>query len=357
MLRFHFIRLGLALVTLPSVLALACATSASPGPTSAPPPPASTAAAAPTAGARRPATERLTFQLPWKAGGTYSPFYLALKKGYYAEQGLEVDIVEGQGSAPTAQIVAAGSAPVGFVEGSVLIQSVSEELPIKGVAGIMQRNPASIIVPRSSGITTPKDLEGKKIAASPGAAPTVVLEPWLKANGVDTTTVEIVSTSPQTLLTVLLQGRVDAVCAFYSDNVPVLQARGLDASYILYADYGMNIPSGTIIANNTFAREKPDTVRRFVAAALRGVAEAQRDPAASVAGVADLATALDAPLETAALANVLSLLHTERTRGKPLGWIAKEDWEDGIDIMAEHAGLKNKPNVDDVITNEFVPEQ
>ncbi len=103
------------------------------------------------------------------------------------------------------------------------------------------------------------------------------------------------------------------------------------------------------------AQERPDTVRRFVAAALRAHEDARRDPAASVASIADLAGALDAKLEAAALGNVLDLLHTERTQGKPLGWMAKEDWEDGINILAAHAGLSTKPRAEDVFTNEFVP--
>jgi NitT/TauT family transport system substrate-binding protein len=344
--------LRLPLITLSFLCALAC---------SAPAPPAARPsepqAAAPSPPSKPAPTESLTFLLPWKVGGTYSPFYLAQKHGYNAEQGLDVEIQEGSGSGVTAKVVAAGSVPIGFIEGGVAIQSVSEELPIKVVAGIIQKSPASIMVAKSSGITTPADLEGKRIAAPPGSSPVVILEPWLKANGVDPSKVQTVATSPQGMLNTLLQGQVDGVSAFYVDNVPLLQARGLDATYILYADYGFNIPGSSIIVNTGFAREKPDTVRRFVAAALKAHAEAQRDPAASIASIADLAGTLDAKVETASLVNIFDLLHTERTQGKPLGWMAREDWEAGISILAAYADLKNRPQVDDLITNEFVPAQ
>ena len=360
MARFHPVRFQLSLATLLALVAVACGPSAAPAPRSAAPQaaaPAAPAALAPAAPAKPPATEQFTFQLPWKAGGTYSAFYLAAKKGYYAEQGLVVDIVEGRGSATTAKVVGAGTAPLGYAEGGVVIQSVTEDVPIKAVAAIMQKSPASVMFPKSLGINTPKDLEGKKFAAAPASSTTILLDPWLRINGVDPATVQIVSTSPQTILTVLLQGQADVASAFYSDNVPVLQSRGMDAGYLLYADYGLNVPGSSIIVNNAFASEKPDVVRRFVAAALRGHIEAQRDPAASVASIADLATSLDTTLETAALTNVLNLLHTERSQGKPLGWMAKEDWEDGINILFEYAGLKSKPKVEEVITNDFLPAQ
>src|SRR5207302_11102500 len=179
-------------------------------------------------------------------------------------------------SASTAQVVGAGSAQLGQIDGSVVIRSVAQDIPIKAVAGMIQKSPISAIVGRTSGITVPKDLQGKKLGVPPASAGTVLLPTWLRMNGVDPDTVQLISVGPETLTTTLLLGQVDGIVAF-DENVIKINAAGGDVFAIHYADYGLNLPSTTIAANTAFLREKPEVVRRFIAAMLRGWADAAPD--------------------------------------------------------------------------------
>jgi NitT/TauT family transport system substrate-binding protein len=343
-------QLGLAVGTALALIA-ACAPAPA-SPRAAPSQPASAAAPAPAAAA---APEKVTFTLNYILYGGHAPYLLAQERGYFAEQGLDVSIVEGKGSASTAQVVGAGTSQVGEIDGSVVIRSVAQDIPIKAVAGLIQKSPISAMVGRTAGIAGPKDLQGKKIGAPPASVATVLLPTWLRMNGVDPETVQLISVGPETLNSTLLLGQVDGIVAF-DENVIKINAAGGDVFAIHYADYGLNLPSTTIAANTAFLREKPDVMRRFLAATLKGWGEAAQDPKTAVNALMKSAPpTLRAESETAILANLMTLLHSKRTEGQRLGWMAAEDWEEAVAILAEQGDLPSKPAVADLITNEFLP--
>jgi NitT/TauT family transport system substrate-binding protein len=301
--------------------------------------------------------EKVVYMGDFALNGTSSPVFLAKERGYYREQGIDLEIQPGTGSANTAKIVGAGTAQVGRVDGGVLISSVAQKLPIKAVAGLEGTSPLSIIVKSSSTMKTPKDLEGKKIAGTPGGSQEVLFPAWMKKNGADATKVEIVSSTAATRRTFMLQGQVDAMFGLTYSELHVLKAGGLDARPILFADFGLNVPGKTFVANNDFLKAKPDLVRGFVAATMKGYAEAKKDPKAAIdAFVKDpAAQTLNPSLELQTLELELPLLSTKRTAGKPLGYMDSADWSDAIDALAEIAAIPSKPSLTDLFTNDFVP--
>src|SRR5215471_21306541 len=112
----------------------------------------------------------VTFRLDWIYQGPHAGFLVAQDKGYYAKAGLNVDLGPGKGSGSTAQLVASKATQFGFADGFVVGNSVSKGMSIKMVAGIFRRNPTAVTVLADSPINSPKDLEGKSIAITPGAA-------------------------------------------------------------------------------------------------------------------------------------------------------------------------------------------
>src|SRR5205807_10254407 len=132
--------------------------------------------------------------------------------------------------------------------------------------------------------------------------------------------------------------------------------KGLDVEPIRYADFGFNVPGTSIVANTTFIREKPELVRGFVVASMRAMADAERDPQGAIDSMLRQGPEhLRGPVELGVREEIFRLHHTPRTQGKPSGWMAPEDWEDAINLLAEHAGLTRKPRVQDVYSDEFVP--
>jgi NitT/TauT family transport system substrate-binding protein len=96
--------------------------------------------------------------------------------------------------------------------------------------------------------------------------------------------------------------------------------------------------------------------RRFVAAMLKGWGDAEKDPKSAVDTLMKAAPpTLKAESETQILANLMTLLHSRRTEGRPLGWMAGEDWTEAVNILAEQGDLPKKPAVSDLLTNELLP--
>jgi NitT/TauT family transport system substrate-binding protein len=293
----------------------------------------------------------------FKLAGSSAPLFLAVDRGYYAEQGIEVDIQPGTGSGNTAKTVGAGTAVLGRVDGGVILQSIAQGIPIKTVAGLVQQSPMSVIFRKGAGIKAPKDLEGKKIVGVPGGSQESLYPAWMKHNNADPDKVQFISATSATRTTTFLQGTVDAAFGYIYSDVPTYEGQKVDVDSIMYADYGFNIPGLSFVANTGFMKEKPELVKGFVTATMKGFGDAAKDPNAAI----DLflkspaGSTLTSELELTSLKLMIPLYHSKRTQGKPLGWMAPEDWQDAIQILTESGALSPAPKVEDSLTNDFVP--
>jgi NitT/TauT family transport system substrate-binding protein len=123
-----------------------------------------------------------------------------------------------------------------------------------------------------------------------------------------------------------------------------------------YAKYGLiAYSSGLIVRNDTIARS-PDLVRKFVAASQKGWEASAKDPDAAVAASLKLYPDLSKDLLREGLKISLEeQLHTPNTRGKPIGWMAEDDWKKMLDVLKTYGGLTPKePSA--YYTNQFIAE-
>src|SRR5580765_1068692 len=114
------------------------------------------------------AQDKVSLRLNWYFGGLHVPFYYGKEKGFYKAEGIDLTINEGRGSANTVQVVAAGSDTFGLADSSSVIATAAKGAEIKSVMSILNSTGFSVVSLASTGIKTPKDLEGKKFAVSPG---------------------------------------------------------------------------------------------------------------------------------------------------------------------------------------------
>jgi NitT/TauT family transport system substrate-binding protein len=126
-----------------------------------------------------------------------------------------------------------------------------------------------------------------------------------------------------------------------------------------YADNGVNVLGMSVIGHNDLMSKKPETLRRLIRALNRSVADSQKDPNEAVAAMKKRSplTVKDATMAGKVMKNVLSLLHTENSRGKPVGWMAVKDWEETIEILSKYGGLKNPKAPNHFYTNDFIPSK
>ena len=272
---------GVGVVGLLLVLALACAPGPAP-PAAAPEAgvPAAAPAASPTS-APTPIALRVAYA---SASASNMPVLVAVERGVFREQGLEVEAVLLQGSR-TDQAVATGEVPVGF--GASVLTSRLAGADLVAVAALVNAIPYTLFVRPEAGIRSPQDLRGKTVVSStPGGT---IHSAWLRLLNYyglsPSRDVNILSASqgPAEQLAIMLQGLADATLLSPPVNLKAEQA-GL-TPLVNAADLGLPFLQGTVAANETQAREHPDTVRRVLRTYVSAVALARRDPEAAKAAL------------------------------------------------------------------------
>jgi NitT/TauT family transport system substrate-binding protein len=322
------------------------------------------AAAALAAPAIEPASAQtpVKFTLDWKFEGPAAPFTVAIDKGYFKEQGLDVTIDSAGGSLEPLNRLASGTYDMGFGDINSLIKfrDANPNTPIKAVFMLYNKPAFSIVGRKSRGVTKPKDLEGKKLGAP---APDGAFAQWkifTQANGIDASKVTIENVGFPVREPMLAAGQVDAITGFSFSSFINLKDRGVpvdDITVLLMADYGVNLYGNAIIVNPKFAAEKPEVVKKFLAAFLKGLKETVKNPDASVASVLkrnDVAKK-DVELERLKMALKDNILTPEvKTNG--FGGVDAARLDKSIDQIAITYDFKNgKPKGVDVFDSSYLP--
>jgi NitT/TauT family transport system substrate-binding protein len=302
------------------------------------------------------APTKVTLRLDWTTLGYHAPFYLGVAKGFYREAGLDVEVLEGKGSATVINLVGNDTEDFAFADGTTAARLISQGLPAKVVMGIFQRSTLSVFYAKDRGIASPKDLKGKRVSMCAGDGMNVYLPIYLKAIGLQATDVEQVNVDCSLKYTVIAQNRADAVASYGTAGRPLMQAVGIaDPGKFDYADSGVFLPSHGIIASDKTIAQRADLVRRFVAATSKAWVAAQADPDAAVAATVaakPLLQGKEAMLK-ATLVDSLQYIKTPGTQGKAFGWQSAEEWQKAENTLVESAGMKKPASAQVFYTDAF----
>jgi NitT/TauT family transport system substrate-binding protein len=219
------------------------------------------------------AQEKIRFQTDWLASGEHAAYYGAWVKGIWAQEGLDITITRGYGSGDTAAKVAAGAADFGVSDiGAVLTGRARAKLPIKTIAAVYTYSPHSLFVLKSSGITSFKGLEGKRIAITPGNSHKLYFPKVAAKSGTDASKIVWVNMDGGAMGPQLLAKNVDAA-PFYSIHHyyqnKAAQKAGEEIVVLPFYKAGFNIYSASLIASDKMLQEHPETVRKFLRAVRR----------------------------------------------------------------------------------------
>jgi NitT/TauT family transport system substrate-binding protein len=232
----------------------------------------------------------IKFTLDWKFEGPAAPFVVAIDKGYFKAEGLDVTIDTSNGSVEPLTRVASGTYDMGFGDINSLIKfrDANPNVPIKAVFMVYNKPPFAIVGRKSRGVMKPKDLEGKKLGAP---APDGAYAQWpifVEANKIDASKVTIENVGFPVREPMLAAGQVDAITGFSFSSFINLKDKGVpvdDIVVLLMADYGVNLYGNAIIVNPKFAAEHPDAVKGFLRAFVKGLKETVKSPATAVDSV------------------------------------------------------------------------
>jgi NitT/TauT family transport system substrate-binding protein len=299
---------------------------------------------------------KVSLRLDWVAQGYQAPFYAALGLGYYEEEGLDVEILDGRGTSTTIKVVANGNNTFGFGQLSEMALAVTNhEVPLKAVAGVFQQMPDAIFARAGSGIATPADLAGKEVISSAGDSTRNFFPALAEANGFDADSVTFLNVSSESKTTAFVAGKGDAMLNFASDEFIVEEA-GVDADVLKYADFGVNVISQGLFTSTDFLEQNPDIVAGFVRASMRGLDYARDNPEEASKWVLEYRPGAEKPAQALfELNSSLPLMETANSAGHPTGYMAPEDWAQSISLLQQYQDMQDVP-ADQIYTNEFVGE-
>jgi len=215
---------------------------------------------------------KVTLMLDWTPNTNHTGLFVAQAKGWYKEQGLDVEIVQpGQGGTPVS-LVAAGKADFGISFQEEVTNARATDVPVVSIAAIIQHNTSALISLKSKGITRPKDLEGKKYAAFGLPIERQVLDVLMKCDGADVNKLQFVDIGSSDPLTAISRD-MDVAWIFEGWEGIEAQLRGMDVNSIRLLDWVQCLPdyyTPVLVTSEQMIAQRPDIVRRFVAATAQG---------------------------------------------------------------------------------------
>lgn len=307
------------------------------------------------------AETKIRFTLDWIPGATHGAFLLALQKGYYKAEGLDVTIDRGKGSAEVVRQLASGVYDMGFPDINVVMDFNSKN-PDQGFPVLMsgyEEAPAAIFVLKSSGITEPKQLNGKKLGSAANDSTFKLFPIFASRTGIDLASVQIQYIEPKLREVLLAQKTVDAIPGQVFNSLLELQAKGVkkdEIKYFMYKDYGLELYGNSVAASRSFLKEHPDAVKGFIRATIKALKDIAKDPELAVKAALAYEPLLNADIERERLKVALDCcILTPHVRKDGFGDVDTKRLEEVITLITDAYKLPRKPALKEVFDPSYLP--
>ena len=304
----------------------------------------------------------IRFTLGWKTQGSDAPFLMALSRGYFKDEGLNVTIDQGEGSAATVTRIMGGAYDAGFGDINAIIQNAAArpgEAPVM-VYQLWNRPPFAIVTPKSAGIETPADFEGKRLGGAQGTPTTRLFPVFAKLNGVDIDKVAQENMAPNLQEPMMIRGDIDGAFVFtitsWFNLIANRQDPAADFNWFQFEDYGMDLYSNGMMVSRKMLAENPEAVSGLVRAVNRATLEIAQDQDIAVDAIMAFDNLVDPELERARLEFALTnLMNAPETAEIGMGDLVDERLTRSIAIVAEGYGLERLPEASEIFDRSFLP--
>ncbi len=303
----------------------------------------------------------LKFSLDGRLEGPAAPFLVALQRGYFKDEGLEVSIEPAANAAEPITRVATGGFDLALGDFNALLRLRDQNgaAAPRAVFILYNRPVYAVIGRKSRGVVTPVDLVGKKLGLPPAENASAAWPIFARVNGVDAGKVTLLNVGLPVREPMLAAGEVDAVTGSILGTPIALRDKGVpadDLAVMQMADYGVELYGSAIIASAKALAEKPDAVRGFLRALVRALKETIRDPGAAVNAVLSRNGGVrEVELERLTIA-LRECIDTLEVRADGIGGVHTGRLATALDQLAAAGGLKNKPKPDDAFDGRFLPQ-
>jgi len=306
-------------------------------------------------------TSKVRFAVDWVWQGNHSIWTYAQDLGLFAAEKVDAQISRGYGSADSLTKLAGGALDMALADPNLLAKFNRDNPSAQAIDTciVYDAAPSSVVFLKSSGIKTLKDLEGRTLAISEGDATWPLFQVLCKINNVDITKIKTQNMSGQLRDSMLIQKRVDATLAFFVTAVLNIAAAGVpreDIGYMQFNKNGLALYSLSLICRKDYAAANPDAVRGFVRGTVKGTQAMLADKNAAIASLLKRDGLLKADVESERNDLIIdgSLL-TPWVKENGMSTVDQKRFEYTTGVVAEAFGVAEKPKMDDIYTDKFLP--
>jgi NitT/TauT family transport system substrate-binding protein len=300
-----------------------------------------------------PPTEKVLIRFTWQIKGEHGPLFVALDKGYFKDEGLDVELAEGSGAETVVKLVAQGIDNVGFGPATTVAEAISHGLPLQVVAVYQPVTPIGLMSFPDVPLRTPKDLEGRKLGLTRNESFANLLEPFAALNHVDMSKVTKVVLDYSSRNGLFMSRQLDIQSTFLNVDVPLMVRKfNIKFNTMKVSDFGLKLLGGGLFVNRQYGETHPETISKLLRAIAKGYRDASSDPSGA-------AGSLYQHLKTKVSQDILedqlrvTMEDMNLTSDKPLCWQDEDAWRSNIKLLHEVGVIQNVGSIDDYYTNKF----
>jgi NitT/TauT family transport system substrate-binding protein len=294
------------------------------------------------------------FRMDWIPSGMYAPFFYGYDAGVFTKNGIDLDIVNGNGSLTTIADVDAGNVKFGMAGCAAAALAISKGRKIISIASYMAKYSWAFYVPEDSAFKNISDLRGKSVVVAPNSSEILLLPAVLKYAGVNPEEMKRVAVDPAQKIATYARGVGDSTITTMAYGDPLVQ-QAKPSRALLWSDAGFVMPDYCVIASTDTVAKDPELVASFLKATFESVAASEKNSGAAVDASLKLRPLIQRAPTEKQWELTMSFLRSDNTKACPLGWQSPKDWDIGLKTLKEYAGLEGDiSNPDLFYTNKFI---
>lgn len=303
-------------------------------------------------------TQSVRFALNWFPLADHAAYYVAGDQGWYAANGLDVEVIQGSSTADGLRRVNTGQAEMGVGDVTAIINGIRNGAGVTMVGITLDEGISTIWTSKKSGITSVADLAGRTIGAPQGDSGRALFPALAAQIGFDDSKVEWVDVQPAAKFQALAAGRVDAIQDTYTSAPFVWEAVGgkENAVPLRFSEQGLDLYGHAIYANNEFLRDHPDQVKKFLDASYHGWQWTLENPREAMEIEKKSVPQVEIDQYVVNLDLLEDTMRTTRFEERGIGWIDEAKMQATIDILQKNFEAPNDiAKASDIFTTEHLP--
>jgi len=289
----------------------------------------------------------VSFRLNYVANAEHAPYYLAVKKGFYKEVGLDVKITPGNGSNDTVRLVGAGNEMFGVAVSDAVATGRGRGVPVVSLAVLLQQSPNVLMSLEATNIKAPTDLYGKHVGLNSRSTDYAFWKALVKTANLDVSKIKVDDLGASSDAAMLVSKTIDATMGLATNEVVALRAEGLKLNTLEPGKYGVQAYGQVLFANQQVVEKDPDLAKRFRAATLKAWEYTIGHLDEAIAALKESVPATDVKNETAKWVEITPRTKPFDGSSIAFGTQTTEGWQKTIDTF----------KAADLIEKDFKPDE